>query len=239
MSPVVFRHKNVAPCSRQIRTRVMPVNRRVGLEQVPEGAGVVLGRVDGQPVQQVGQGHADQERGQQAAARSAGHPRCAASGPRRACRGTRRPRRGGSGRPAAGPARGSRPRTWWRTSRGTRRTWPAPATISQTSLPSHSGPMVLMAARRPASSCRPAPCSMPTPKSNPSRMKKPVHRHGDDDEPERDEMLIVTLSTERPGRARPRRPRCAGAGAAGGSTSASAAGRRCRAWRTAGRRPPG
>src|SRR6266498_596617 len=52
----------------------------------------------------------------------------------------------------------------------------APATISQTSLPSHSGPIVLMAARRPASSLPTAPCSMPTPKSKPSRTKKPVHR---------------------------------------------------------------
>src|SRR5271166_509021 len=52
---------------------------------------------------------------------------------------------------------------------------PAPATISQTSLPSHSGPIVLMAARRPASSVPITACSMPTPKSNPSRMKKPVH----------------------------------------------------------------
>ena len=52
----------------------------------------------------------------------------------------------------------------------------APATISQTSLPSHSGPIVLMAARRPASSLPTTPCSMPTPKSKPSRTKKPVHR---------------------------------------------------------------
>src|ERR1039458_1694098 len=52
----------------------------------------------------------------------------------------------------------------------------APATISQTSLPSHSGPIVLMAARRPAPSLPTTPCSMPTPKSKPSRMKKPVHR---------------------------------------------------------------
>ena len=51
----------------------------------------------------------------------------------------------------------------------------APATISQTSLPSHSGPIVLMTARRPASSAPITPCSMPTPKSNPSRMKNPVH----------------------------------------------------------------
>ena len=52
----------------------------------------------------------------------------------------------------------------------------APATISQTSLPSHSGPIVLMAARRPGSSSPTTLCSMPTPKSNPSRMKKPVHK---------------------------------------------------------------
>ena len=52
----------------------------------------------------------------------------------------------------------------------------APATISQTSLPSHSGPIVLMAARRPASSRPTSLCSMPTPKSKPSRTKKPVHR---------------------------------------------------------------
>src|SRR5713226_4011582 len=52
----------------------------------------------------------------------------------------------------------------------------APATISHTSLPSHSGPIVLIAARRPASSAPATPCSMPTPKSKPSRTKKPVHR---------------------------------------------------------------
>src|ERR1035441_2177521 len=53
----------------------------------------------------------------------------------------------------------------------------AAATTSQTSLPSHSGPIVLMAARRPASSWPTTLCSMPTPKSNPSRIKKPVHRN--------------------------------------------------------------
>src|SRR5262245_33795291 len=52
----------------------------------------------------------------------------------------------------------------------------APATISQTSLPSHSGPIVLMAARRSASLRPTTLCSMPTPKSNPSRTKKPVHK---------------------------------------------------------------
>src|SRR5215467_6572365 len=54
---------------------------------------------------------------------------------------------------------------------------PAPATISQTSLPSHSGPIVLIAARRPASSRPIRLCSMPTPKSNPSRTKNPVHKN--------------------------------------------------------------
>src|SRR5580704_18225371 len=48
--------------------------------------------------------------------------------------------------------------------------------MSQTSLPSHSGPIVLIAARRPGSSAPTASCSMPTPKSKPSRMKNPIHR---------------------------------------------------------------
>src|SRR5215469_2612508 len=52
----------------------------------------------------------------------------------------------------------------------------APATISQTSLPSHSGPIVLIAALRSASFLPTALCSMPTPKSNPSRTKNPVHK---------------------------------------------------------------
>src|SRR3954451_12836942 len=52
---------------------------------------------------------------------------------------------------------------------------PAAATTSQTSLPSQSGPMVAITARRPASSRPTTPCSMPTPKSNPSRTKNPTH----------------------------------------------------------------
>src|SRR5712691_7648357 len=51
----------------------------------------------------------------------------------------------------------------------------APATTSQTSLPSHSGPIVLIAARRPGSVPPSTPCSMPTPKSKPSSTKNPVH----------------------------------------------------------------
>src|SRR5262252_278300 len=51
----------------------------------------------------------------------------------------------------------------------------APATISHTSLPSHSGPIVLITVRRPASSRPTMLCSMPTPRSNPSSTKNPVH----------------------------------------------------------------
>lgn len=54
----------------------------------------------------------------------------------------------------------------------------APPTINHTSLPSHTGPMVLSAVRRNGSGS-PIPTrangsiNMPTPKSKPSRMKKP------------------------------------------------------------------
>src|SRR5690625_3708826 len=56
-----------------------------------------------------------------------------------------------------------------------------PAVISHTSLPSHTGPMVLSAARRCASAVSVGPpaarpngaISMPTPKSNPSSRKNP------------------------------------------------------------------
>ena len=53
---------------------------------------------------------------------------------------------------------------------------PAAATISHTSLPSQSGPMVWMASRRPCSSRPTTPWSMPTPKSNPSSTRNPVQR---------------------------------------------------------------
>src|SRR4051812_18179814 len=52
---------------------------------------------------------------------------------------------------------------------------PAVATMSQTSLPSHTGAMVEMTALRPRSSRPTTPCSIPTPKSNPSRTRKPIH----------------------------------------------------------------
>ena len=54
----------------------------------------------------------------------------------------------------------------------------APPVISQTSLPSQTGPMVLSAARRcglrsPMPTRAKGSINMPTPKSKPSRMKKP------------------------------------------------------------------
>src|SRR5688572_6807731 len=52
---------------------------------------------------------------------------------------------------------------------------PAAATISHTSLPSHSGPIAPMATRRPVSLRPTTPWSMPTPKSKPSSTRNPVH----------------------------------------------------------------
>ena len=46
-----------------------------------------------------------------------------------------------------------------------------PATMSQTSLPSHQGPIALRAIRRSVSSRPMARLSIPTPKSNPSSTK--------------------------------------------------------------------
>ena len=53
---------------------------------------------------------------------------------------------------------------------------PAPATISQTSLPSQNGPMVLMATRRSTSVFPTTACRAPTPRSKPSRTKNPVQK---------------------------------------------------------------
>src|SRR5690625_3881612 len=51
-----------------------------------------------------------------------------------------------------------------------------PAGMSHTSLPSHTGPIVLSMTRRSRSSRATGRRSMPTPKSKPSRTKYPVHR---------------------------------------------------------------
>src|SRR3954468_11220521 len=52
---------------------------------------------------------------------------------------------------------------------------PAAATTSQTSLPSHSGPIESTASWRSSSECPTKVCSIPTPKSKPSSTKNPVH----------------------------------------------------------------
>ena len=51
-----------------------------------------------------------------------------------------------------------------------------PATISHTSLPSHTGPIVLIKTRLSVSSLARNGSSVPTPKSNPSSTKYPIHR---------------------------------------------------------------
>ena len=51
-----------------------------------------------------------------------------------------------------------------------------PATMSQTSLPSQNGPIVLIATRRSRSVFPTTVCNAPTPKSNPSRTKNPVQK---------------------------------------------------------------
>ena len=53
---------------------------------------------------------------------------------------------------------------------------PAPATMSQTSLASQNGPIVLIATRRSVSFFPTNQCRTPTPKSKPSRTKKPHQR---------------------------------------------------------------
>ena len=63
----------------------------------------------------------------------------------------------------------------------------APATISQTSLPSHSGPIVLIAARRPASSRPTSAVQHADAEVEPLQDEEPGPQDRDDDEPERDE----------------------------------------------------
>ena len=60
----------------------------------------------------------------------------------------------------------------------------APATMSHTSLPSHSGPIESIASWRSASFLPRTACSIPTPKSKPSSTKNPVQNRATSDEPE-------------------------------------------------------
>ena len=68
----------------------------------------------------------------------------------------------------------------------------APATISQTSLPSHSGPIVLMAARRPASSRPTSAVQHADAEVEALQDEEAGPQDRDDDEPERDELFIGT-----------------------------------------------
>ena len=210
----------------------------VGLEQVPEGAGEVLGRVDGQSVQQSGQGHADQQRGQQAARGQRHIPGAAPAGRvalAAVLKGHAADDQGGQQqdqREVVGREHGGVPAR----ERG------------EHAGPGHDQPDLVAVPQRPDRvDGRPAARLVGADHAvqhadaevEPLQDEKAGPQHGDDDVPERDEAAHRDLSTGRPAPARPRRRRCAGAGAARGSTSASAAGRRWRACRTAGRRPPG
>ena len=68
----------------------------------------------------------------------------------------------------------------------------APATISQTSLPSHSGPIVLIAARRPGVVSADDAVQHADAEVEPLQDEEPGPQHRDEDEPERDELLIAT-----------------------------------------------
>ena len=61
---------------------------------------------------------------------------------------------------------------------------PAPATMSQTSLPSQNGPMLLMATRRSMSVLPTTMCRAPTPEVEAFQDEEPGPEEGDDDEPE-------------------------------------------------------
>src|SRR5450755_66943 len=175
MSPVVFRHRNVAPCSRQISTRVTPVSSAYGCSRSQNDPVYSWLELMGSPCSKspsatpISSGASmlapvsrpSQVRRQRMASRL---PRYSKDTPRTI-----------SATSSSTSAR-YKPENIVAYQPGNAANIEAPATISQTSLPSHSGPIVLMAARRPASSLPTRPCSMPTPKSNPSRTKNPVHR---------------------------------------------------------------
>ena len=176
MSPVVFRHRNVAPCSSADQHERDPGEHGVGLEQVPERPGELLAGVDRQPVQQVAQGHADQQRGQQAArgqrtvpgaaparrvALAAVLERDAADDQRGQQQHQREVEGGEHGRVPAGEGGEHR---------GPGDDQPDLVAVPQRPDRVDGGPAARLR-RVPTTAC-----SMPTPKSKPSRTKKPVHR---------------------------------------------------------------
>ena len=216
-----------------------PGPQRVGLQQVPERPGEVLGRVDRQPAQQPGQGHADQQRGQHAAGGQQHVPGAAPAG--------RVPLAAVLERHAADDQGGQQQhqrevvgREHGRVPAGER---------GEHGGPGHDQPDLVAVPQRPDGvDRRPAAGLVAADHGvqhadaevEPLQDEEPGPQDRDDDVPERDEAAHRDpFSTGRPAPARRRRPRRAGAGAAGGSTAASAAGPRCRACRRAGRRRSG
>ena len=207
----------------------------VGLEQVPERAGVVLGRVDRQSVQQPGQRHADQQRGQHAAHGQQHIPGAAPAG-----------------RVALAPVlkghpaddQGDQQQHQGEVVGREHRRVPA-RERGEHGGPGHDQPDLVAVPQRPDRvDGRPAAglvgadhgVQHADAEVEPLQNEEAGPQDRDDDVPERDHRY---LNTERPAPARPRRSPCAGAGAARGSTAASRSGRRCRACRRAGRRSPG
>src|SRR6202035_5005261 len=175
MLPVVFSDRNVAPCSRQISTRVTPVSTAYGWNRSQNDPVKFWAELMGRPC----------SRSPSAMPISSGASRLptvsATSQVRRQRAASRLPRYS-KATPRMISDMSSRtiarykPENMVAYQPGNAANMLAPATISQTSLPSHSGPIVLMAARRSMSSRPTKLCSMPTPKSKPSRTKKPVHK---------------------------------------------------------------
>ena len=207
----------------------------VRLQQRPERPGVLVAGVDRQPVQQVAEGHAEQQRGQQAAHRQRRIPgapparraplaavleRHAAHDQRGQQQDEREVEPGEPGRIPAGE-RGE--------DRGSGHDQPDLVAVPQRADRVDRGPPArLVGTDRVVQHADPEVEAL--------QDEEPGPQDRDDDEPERDHR---DLNTGRPERARPRRSGRARAEAARGSTSASAGSRPRRARRTAAQRPPG
>ena len=200
MSPVVFRHKNVAPCSADQDQG--DAGEQGGADRSQNEAGEALAELIGSPCSSPGQ-PPDQQRGQHAPRGQQHVPDTAPAGRvalAAVLNATRTIRRS-----AAGPARGCRPRTSSRTSRGTREhAYPRPRSARPRCRPTAAD--LLIAARRPA---RPGYQGVQHADAEvePSRMKNPVHKTAMT--MYQNGMRPITTSNTDGRPARPRRP-CAG-----------------------------
>ena len=154
ISPSVLSVRNSSPWVDEQQERRQAAQEPERVEQREQAARVLLVRVDRHAGDDVGEGDAPQQRRQEAADRDHG-VHAPAPGEVAALVAVLDPdaahdeRRRGSG-----TARGRSPRTAWRTTRGRPRTVAPPATRTQTSLPSQTGPIV--ADHRPALGLVPA-----------------------------------------------------------------------------------